>query len=360
MIREQTRHNSKGNVNYHAVQMAKIKSTDDEAHSGKMKVWLMSSNTDEDNPDNWISVRYASPFAGISNPADVSQSSIQSYGGTQKSYGIFAVPPDPDNVVLISFANGEPDEGFWFAGTFVNTMTQMVPGIPKTQTYDGFKPASEVNRFSQQYQSPKAKPTVPSHTPMNNIEDVQEVTDEFLGVGHSGVWRDETPRTMGWLSPSGHQFIMDDKDGYQLIRLRTPSGVQLLLCETTGDVFMINKSGDCWIRLENEGNISMYSKKTINMYAGEDINMTAEQKINITSNDEYNLKSKTTKIEGSESVSLKAPPWQVKSSQIRADVHSALSAGQAPPGGFSPIGDNGDAAGDVTKTPVRGGITVLR
>jgi hypothetical protein len=41
MIKEQNRYNSNGKIDYRSIQIAKIKSTDDEAHSGKLKVWLV-------------------------------------------------------------------------------------------------------------------------------------------------------------------------------------------------------------------------------------------------------------------------------------------------------------------------------
>jgi hypothetical protein len=75
---------------------------------------------------------------------------VESPDGTQKSYGFFAVPPDKNNLVLVAFANGEPDEGFWFSGLFSDTMTHMIPGIAESTTYQGTGPAAEVNRYSQQ------------------------------------------------------------------------------------------------------------------------------------------------------------------------------------------------------------------
>jgi hypothetical protein len=117
---------------------------------------------------------------------------------------------------------------------------------------------------------------------LGNASSGQGIDDPFLGAGKSTVWRDLTPTVMGWLTPGGNQLILDDKEGYKLIRLRTASGVQILLNETTGDVFSISKSGNSWIRLGNDGNIDFYASDSINMYAGNNVNITSGSNTNIS------------------------------------------------------------------------------
>jgi hypothetical protein len=101
-------------------------------------------------------VKYASPFFGNTafefmgqNPAD--------YNDTQKSYGMWFVPPDVGNTVIVVFIDGRADSGFWIGcvpGRFVNNM---VPGISassfvayengKKDEYDVDKiPVAEINR----------------------------------------------------------------------------------------------------------------------------------------------------------------------------------------------------------------------
>lgn len=324
-----------GNINYSVVQLAKIKATEDNNHSGRLKVWLLASNTDENDEANWISVRYASPFAGISNPSNIDSEAIESPEGTQKSYGFFAVPPDNENVVLVAFINADPKNGFWFAATYADTMTKMIPGRASGNTYQGNKPSGEVNRFSKQTQSPDVEPTRPSLVESDAFDEQELSDDPLLGPGESSVWRDKSPSVMGWLSPGGNQLIMDDKNGYQLIRLRTASGVQVLLSETTGDVFINNKAGSGWIRIGNSGDVDLYSSNSFNVFGGNDINLKSGGNINLDAGGNINLKAA-----------------EVKSSFINADVSYSNTAGGAPPGSPSPVGDT---AGTVSRTPSKGG-----
>jgi len=358
LISEYSRSDSKGNINYQTTQMAKIKSTEDDSHSGRVKVWLMSSNTDENDEANWVTVRYASPFAGVSNPNKVDSQATETSG--QTSYGFFAVPPDTENVVLVDFANGEPDKGFWRGGTFADQMTHMIPGRAAAQTHaGGGKPAMEVNRYSQQTSAPGTNPTRPQlEGNATSLTEQGLENDELLGAGNSTVWRDKTPSVMGWSSPGGNQFIMDDGDGYSLIRLRTASGVQLLLSESTGDIFAGNKSGNGWLRLRNDGNVDIYSSVSYNVFGGSDINFKSGGNINMEAAGTINIKGANVKIDGSGSVSLKAPPWSVFSSQITAEIKYAEQAVQSENSGPAiPLGDMGQAADPVGKTPGRGGVT---
>jgi hypothetical protein len=101
-------------------------------------------------------VKYASPFFGNTafefmglNPTD--------YNDTQKSYGMWFVPPDVGNTVLVVFVDGRADAGFWIGcvpGRFINNM---VPGIAassfvayengKKEEYDVDRiPVAEINR----------------------------------------------------------------------------------------------------------------------------------------------------------------------------------------------------------------------
>lgn len=344
-----------GNINYSTVQLAKIKSTSDKNHSGRLKVWLMASNSDENDESNWLTVKYASPFAGISNPSNVDSEAVESTSGTQKSYGFFAVPPDTENVVLVTFANADPTKGYWFSSTYADTMTKMVPSRAGGNTYQGGgKPSAEVNRYSQQTESPASEPIRPELDDNSSALDEQGLADDpLLGPGESSVWRDESPTVMGWLSPSGNQIVIDDKDGYQLIRLRTPSGVQILLSETTGDIFINNKAGSGWIRVGNSGDVDLFSSKSFNVFGGSDINLKSGGNINLEAGGEINVNSPTVNI-GNGTVNLKGT---VNSSFINADVAYANTAGAAPFGAPSPVGDTAGPAGTVSRTPTKGGKT---
>jgi hypothetical protein len=270
-------------VNYDKIQVAKVKSTVDTTYNGKLLVWLVSSNTNESLSENWISVLYASPFAGSTDIDDVSRQAYQSYSGTQKSYGIYAVPPDVNNYVLVAFANGDETQGYWFACIYKDTLTHMIPGIGSSNSYGGQSgPVAEMNVYSGQTGNPQVNPQRPLYTPLFNGLQLQGLTNDTLrGAGTSSVWRDQTPTVQGWLTPGGNQLILDDGASSQLIRLRTQSGAQILISETEGHIYIINKTGSGWVEINNSGNIYVYGSQSVSVRADADINLSAGGNVNI-------------------------------------------------------------------------------
>lgn len=271
-------------VDFSKVQLAKIKSTADATHNGKVLVWLVNSNTNENLQENWISVGYATPFGGSTDINQVSRQAYQSFDGTQKSYGFFAVPPDINNYVLVIFANGDETQGYWFACIYKDTLTAMVPGIGSNKSYGGVSgPVAEMNVYSGQTGNPQVNPTRPLYTPLYNGLLTQGLSNDPLrGAGTSSVWRDETPSVLGLLSPGGSQIIIDDGASTQMIRLRTKSGAQILISETEGHIYIINKSGSGWVEVNDSGNIYVYGSQSVNIRADQDLNLSAGGNVNIS------------------------------------------------------------------------------
>lgn len=351
-IRDGRKSASLGGLNYNSIQLAKIKSTEDNSHSGKLLVWMINSGTDENDPNTWIPVRYASPFAGVSSPSNVDPQATSTSG--QTSYGFFAVPPDPENVVLVGFINGEPDKGYWFSSTYADNMTYGVPGRAAGDTPQGSgKTSGEVNRYSQDITAYDANPQRPSlQGTTTSLEEQGVENDPLLGPGNSTVARDTRPTVFGFTSPGGNQLIMDDGDGYSLIRLRTASGVQILLSETTGDIVLINRSGNGTVRLGNGGEVDIYSSTSFNIFGGSDINFKAGGSLNIEATD-INIKGTNVNIQGS-TTNLKA--GVINSSYINGDVAYAKEAQKAQNlSATQPVGDTASGASGVTRTPGRGG-----
>src|SRR5882672_2044045 len=177
-------------VDFNKIQLAKIKSTVDATHNGKVLVWLVSSNTNENLSENWISVMYASPFAGSTDPDKVNRQAYQSFEGTQKSYGIFAVPPDVNNFVLVVFASGDETQGYWFACIYKDGLTEMIPGIGSNSSYNGKNgPVAEVNIYSGQTGAPQTNPLRPLYTPLFDGLKLQGLDkDPLRGAGNASVW----------------------------------------------------------------------------------------------------------------------------------------------------------------------------
>jgi hypothetical protein len=118
--------------------------------------------------------------------------------------------------------------------------------------------------------------------------------DTIRGVTTSSVTRETPSKVMGILTPGQHQFVMDDgdKDGNsKLIRLRTTSGTQLLLDDTSGHVYVISKHGESWMELSADGRIHLYGSKDISIRTQENLNLYADKDINIEAGLNVNIKA---------------------------------------------------------------------
>ena len=115
--------------------LARVISHLDSTFMGSLEVSLLKdqNNTPGEDAETQI-VKYAPPFFGYTafefmGKNDGSNSTLDGFNDTQKSYGMWFVPPDVGTNVLCMFINGDPAQGFWFAcvpGRFINNM---VPAI---------------------------------------------------------------------------------------------------------------------------------------------------------------------------------------------------------------------------------------
>jgi len=271
------------------VYVGVVKKNDDPQNMGRLKVYIKEFGGDPEIESTWISVSYASPFAGSTSIFDQG-SNVEEYEDTMKSYGFWAVPPDLDAHVLVAFNAGKVEDGYWFACLYQRGTQVSVPGIPSKNTHGGKnKPAAPKNKKDS---NPDLEKYV-EHKPMSNALKKQGLEKDLLrGLTSSSATRETPSKVLGILTPGQHQFVMDDgdKDGNnKLIRLRTTNGTQLLLDDAGGHIYLITKNGENWVELSNDGAIHIYggsdinirSKSNINLYADNDVNIEAGRSINM-------------------------------------------------------------------------------
>ena len=141
------------------IYLAKVISHLDASFMGGLEVTLLKDDGNViGESSQTYPVKYASPFFG-NTAFEFMGYNTADFDDTQKSYGMWFVPPDVGVTVLVVFIDGRTDQGYWFGcvpGRFIN---HMVPGIatsevtipPKGQeeTYDvGSLPSAEINRRS--------------------------------------------------------------------------------------------------------------------------------------------------------------------------------------------------------------------
>jgi hypothetical protein len=100
---------------------------------GGLQVELLKNTTTGNAPSRsglTAEVRYLTPFYGITPREGVNQN--DGYENSQKSYGMWMIPPDVGTHVLVIFAEGNPGQGFWIGCIPDTYMNFMMPGNAST------------------------------------------------------------------------------------------------------------------------------------------------------------------------------------------------------------------------------------
>jgi hypothetical protein len=318
-----------------------VKNNVDPTRLGRLEVWIAELQGEETGP--YITVSYASPFFG-STVGKPGVDDPTTFGTEAQTYGFWAVPPDLENQVLVTFVNGDISRGFWFACIQNTESTHMTPGIARpsgtTQlTLDPtfginrdvpadniFLPGSEVNLESVGRNTAKNYLELDRvlHTYQSNIVIQQGLeSDPDRGTITSSSTRESPSRVFGFSTPGrgfpdltdkypdresldealklgnqgekifdwqpterkgGHTFVMDDGDLYgdsQLVRLRSAGGHQILFNDTNEVLYIINNKGTAWLEFTPKGSINIYSGDSLNLRSEMDLNFHADGNVNI-------------------------------------------------------------------------------
>jgi len=114
--------------------IAKVISNIDPTYMGILEVEIFRPSGATSGAEGQLhQVKYMSPFWGVTSSSYLGQ--IDDYNNTQKSYGMWMVPPDVGSYVMIIFIDGDPKRGYWIGcvGSEAENMNFMMPGIAATQ-----------------------------------------------------------------------------------------------------------------------------------------------------------------------------------------------------------------------------------
>lgn len=287
------------------IYLAEVISTKDLGRTGMIKVEIPSIGKDVEFTAQQFDCFWTSPFAGSTNVDDTSDNPIEGYETTQKSYGLWMVPPDIGNLLLVAFADNNTKYPYVISCLYSDKRQHMVPGIPSGVNYsdpDLPMPVVEKNKYDERLTHNDAVRA----TSVDLAEGIVKqglLNDPTRGAGTSGARRESPSEVFGVLTPGpvdpinpknrlgGHQFVMDDNINSRLIRLRTAGGAQILMDDTSGITYVINKAGTAWVELGASGEINVFSESNINVRAKGDLNLRADQDINIEAGRDLNLKA---------------------------------------------------------------------
>lgn len=329
-----------------------IKNNLDPTRSGRLQVYIPDLGGQPDEPTNWRTVSYASPFMGYT-PQKQQESDIPSdanaFDQVPHTYGMWMVPPDIGVQVLVIFVAGDPNRGFWLACVNPNLSHHMLPGLagsvnversgiteyerklranglplPVTE-YNEYDPKLKTSAF---YNNPK-----PVHKPQLDILQQQGLDRDPVRGSISSSSQRETPSQVFGIStpgrPSnnagskdpakdpnyianaeagkldesyyqvksrkgGHTFVMDDGDvtgNDQLIRLRTASGHQIMMHDTAETLYISNANGNSWVELTKTGSVNVYGKNGIALRSEGPINIHSDSNIVMNAGNNITLRA---------------------------------------------------------------------
>ena len=295
-----------------------IKKTIDRTRNGRMLVYIPEITGLDDSDDALFDCAWSSPFAGATQLG--AQTDANDPSAAQTSYGMWMRPPDPGTMVVVGIVEiNARKEAVILSCLFHENRNFMVPGIPAGSTGDPATgtpgPVTEPNmnadpkNFDPTYTyKGGGKVRVQSESrpehPLASSIFYQGLADDFTrGYSTSGARREDISECFGILTPGsrqdsnprqrnpGHQFVMDDNENSNLIRLRTGQGMQILMSDTNDLIYIINKRGTGYIEIDSEGNIDIFGKGSFNVRTTGDMNLRADQNVNIEAGQNVNIKA---------------------------------------------------------------------
>lgn len=293
------------------IYIGQVTATKDLSRTGRIQVFIATLAKDKGSNDGLFDAMWSSPFAGGTDSAGIGED-IENYKQTQQSYGMWMVPPDIGNLVLVCFGDGNTKFPFVVSCLYPDRYNHMVPGMPAGKSYSDPNmklPVAEKNKRDAKTTHNDA--TRPLHVDISEgIVRQGLANDPLRGAGTAGSRRESPSEVFGILTPGprdtsdfnhrlgGHQFIMDDNLNSRNIRIRTAGGNQILMDDTTGVIYMINKTGSAWVELTRIGDINFFGEGSINFRAKGSFNLRADQDINIEAGQDVNIKASGDNIAG--------------------------------------------------------------
>ncbi len=173
--------------------LAKVVSHLDPAYMGSLEVQLIhESGNDEDREGQLRVVKHLNPFYGTTSMEFVGDSP-DTHDETQKSYGMWFVPPDVGTIVACIFIGGDTRKGYWFGCVQDEDINFEVPGYAatsyvvddsrKTDKEKERVPVSEYNKIIHpEVQSDTTKKLKPEHPIAKALEDQGLLKDDIRGI----------------------------------------------------------------------------------------------------------------------------------------------------------------------------------
>lgn len=284
--------------------MAEVMSTKDISRTGRIQVFIAAMGKEKQGASGYFDAIWTSPFAGSTDPKEVG-TDLPDPEATISSYGFWAVPPDVGNFVLVAFGDGNTKYPLVISCLFPDKFNYMVPGNPGGKNYQAPNkrlPTMEKNKRADDIKHNDTFRPV-QHTLAKGIVQQGLIDDPIRGASTSGARRESPSEVFGILTPGprdpknfdyrlgGHSITLDDNLDSRNIRIRTAQGQQMLLDDTTGIIYFINKEGKVWMEFNQAGDMTLFTEGDINMRARGNFNLRADKNVNIEAGQNVNIKA---------------------------------------------------------------------
>jgi hypothetical protein len=333
------------------IYLATVTGILDPSFNGMLQVKLIHAGSGNSNyRGQHLPVKYMSPFFGSTSSNYTKKQ--DDYDSTQKSYGMWMIPPDVGNTVIVLFMQGSPKFGYYIGCVPDDDMNFSVPGLAATKyNIDGVEervPVAEFNRkINDQVKTPTKIPK-PQHLFTERLVEQGLIKDDTRGITTSSARREVPSTVFGISTPGpvdeagpkgevgtkddfanvpvsrlgGTTFVMDDGDSYflrktlagegppeyasvenedfsglldvphnELVRIRTRTGHQILLHNSEDLIYIGNAKGTSWIELSSNGKIDIYAEDSISIHTKNDLNILADRDINLEAKRNINIKA---------------------------------------------------------------------
>lgn len=333
--------------------LARVVSHFDPSYMGQLEVEILRPTGNSATSGQLHVVKYMSPFYGVTGVAHV-DADPDDYNNTQKSYGMWMVPPDVGTTVMVIFVDGDTKRGYWIGCVPDENMNFMVPGIAaQEKVVEGGPraPVAEYNKAVNQQVWDPEQVKKPIHPLADALIEQGLLEDDIRGITTSSSRREAPSMVFGISTPGprdkrggakkggvgkldsyienayvsrlgGSTFVMDDGDDKfvrrasatagppdyaaveqgetdgdptiphnELIRLRTRTGHQILMHNSEDLIYIGNARGTSWIELSSDGKIDIYAEDSVSIHSKQDFNLYADRDINMEAGRNINLKA---------------------------------------------------------------------
>ena len=243
------------------VYMGKVVDVLDPTFMGRLKIaLLLEQGASPGVESKTYTVNYASPFFGYT-PFEVMGKNNNDFNDTQKSYGMWFVPPDVGVTVLCCFVDGDPAQGYWFAclpPRFANHMTPAIGGTTQVELTDADKkkfntkqplPTGELNKkFNErdaELEVDKVKKAV--HPIADAFLKQGTLEDDVRGVTTT-TSRRQVPNSVFGISTPGPLDYRTGAKRSLIGSLETRSDIPVPVSRLGGSTFVLDDGDDRFLR----------------------------------------------------------------------------------------------------------------